>query len=102
MSLFGFLRKEQVSSDIYNDNPVLLDVRTREEFAYGNVPDSINIPLNELPGRIAELKKQNRPVVAFCRSGMRSGQAKMILEQEGILTHNGGSWNNVARHLMSK
>ena len=62
---------------------LMVDVRTPEEFASGSVKGAINIPLNEVESRINEFK--GKPgVVVFCRSGNRSGQAKEILENNGI------------------
>lgn len=70
--------KEQIQK-----GAMLVDVRTPEEFAAGSVPGAVNIPLNEIGGRISEF--QNKPgVVVFCRSGNRSGQAIEILEKNGI------------------
>jgi rhodanese-related sulfurtransferase len=43
----------------------------------GNVVDSINIPLNEIPERVEELKKLNAPLILCCASGNRSGQATL-------------------------
>ena len=60
----------------------VLDVREREELE--EWPDQISgarlIPLNELRARLAEVPK-DRPVVAVCHAGMRSGQATVILRQ---------------------
>jgi ArsR family transcriptional regulator len=44
----------------------LLDVRPADEFALGHVPGAVNIPLNEIEGRLAELDK-SQDVVAYCR-----------------------------------
>jgi rhodanese-related sulfurtransferase len=55
----------------------------------GNVVDSINIPLNEIP-RVEELKKLNAPLILCCASGNRSGQAQHFSER-----YNGGSWLDV-------
>jgi rhodanese-related sulfurtransferase len=72
-----------------------VDVRSAAEFASGNAPGSINIPLNELPSRLAELPK-DRDVVVFCASGSRSGMAKMMLKSKGYKkVHNAGTWGNV-------
>ena len=45
----------------------VLDVRPADEFAAGHVPGAINIPLSELPSRIAALDL-SREIVAYCRS----------------------------------
>lgn len=62
----------------------LVDVRTPAEFAGGALPGAVNIPLDQLAGRAAELKKEAKPVVVYCASGMRSGQAKRILAGAGL------------------
>jgi phage shock protein E len=73
----------------------IVDVRTYEEFMGGSVADSINIPLNEIPARIEELKALKAPLILCCASGGRSGQAHNYLSQFGIECYNGGSWLNV-------
>lgn len=70
--------KEQVQKGAF-----LVDVRTPEEFASGSVKGAVNIPLNEVQNRVKEF--EGKPsVIVFCRSGNRSGQAKGILESNGI------------------
>lgn len=71
---------------------VIVDVRTRGEFESGNVRGSINIPLNEIPERISEIKNLGTPLVLCCASGMRSQQATSFLKSNGINCENGGSW----------
>ena len=44
--------------------PLVLDVRTEAEFAAGHVPVALNIPLDELPGRLAELNAA-KPMVVY-------------------------------------
>ncbi len=73
----------------------ILDVRTSREFSGGSVAGSINIPLNEIPERINELKSMNAPLILCCASGSRSRQANRFLEQYGIECCDAGSWLNV-------
>lgn len=76
-------KKEFSVKDEVAKGALMVDVRTPEEFASGSVKGAINIPLNEVESRINEFK--GKPgVVVFCRSGNRSGQAKKILESNGI------------------
>ena len=56
----------------------IVDVRSPEEFMGGNVVGSINIPLQEIPQRLEELKTLNQPLILCCASGMRSGQACQV------------------------
>ena len=72
----------------------LLDVRTGAEFAAGNAPGTLNIPLNELSNRLVEIPKSS-PVVVACASGSRSGMAKLLLKKHGYReVHNIGNWKN--------
>lgn len=77
----------------------IVDVRTPSEFMGGNVPGSINIPLQEITRRIEELKSLKQPLVLCCASGGRSGQAHGYLSHQGIDCVNAGSWLNVNYHL---
>jgi rhodanese-related sulfurtransferase len=73
----------------------IVDVRTPGEFMGGHVAGSINIPLNEVPARVGELKSLPQPLILCCASGGRSGQATMFLSQQGIECANAGSWLDV-------
>lgn len=77
---------------INNDKIKIIDVRTEEEFSEGNVNQSVNIPLHEIPERIEELKEM-QPIVLCCRSGQRSGRAMEFLKSQGLKeVYNGGGW----------
>ena len=65
--------------------PVLLDVRTPEEFAAGHLPGAKNIPYDQIPSRIRELKSvQDSEIVVYCRTGRRAGIAIDILSGAGF------------------
>ena len=71
---------------------LLVDVRSPAEFANGNAPGTVNIPLQELGSRLAEIPK-SAPVVVGCASGTRSGMAKLLLKKNGYAqVHNIGTW----------
>jgi phage shock protein E len=101
MSLFQQLfGSGQPPADLKNSidkGAFLVDVRTPGEFAGGSVPGAVNIPLDMIPAQLAKFNgKEN--IVVFCRSGMRSGQAKGILESNGFKNVvNGGTWEDVSR-----
>lgn len=82
-----------------NTSITVLDVRTRQEFMGGHVAGSTNIPLNELPTRLDEVKALAQPILLCCASGMRSGQAEMLLRAQGIQCENGGGWMQVNARL---
>jgi phage shock protein E len=74
-----------------------IDVRSQSEFASGNAPNTINIPLHELKSRLNEITK-TAPVVVCCASGTRSGMAKVILKKNGFnKVYNIGTWTNFLR-----
>jgi rhodanese-related sulfurtransferase len=54
--------------------------------------------LDTVASQISKFKNKKN-IVVFCRSGNRSGQAKSILEANGISNvTNGGTWENVAQY----
>lgn len=73
----------------------IVDVRTPAEFMGGNVNGSINIPLQEIPTRLDELRSFEQPLVLCCASGGRSAQATNYLTHQGLECLNGGSWFDV-------
>lgn len=72
---------------------IIVDVRTPGEFNSGHIKGSINIPLDEIKNKMAELKKKNKVIITCCRSGNRSGMAESMLKAEGIESYNGGPWS---------
>ncbi|MCD2422120.1 rhodanese-like domain-containing protein [Niabella pedocola] len=95
-SLFGKKETTQLTAAIA-EGAFLVDVRTPEEFAAGSVKGAVNIPLDQLGGRLAAFRNKNI-IVLFCRSGGRSSVAKRILAQNGFdKVINGGSWQQVNR-----
>jgi rhodanese-related sulfurtransferase len=67
------------------DAPLILDVRTPAEFAKGHIPGAINIPHDELAGRVEELGvDRDAEVVVYCRSGRRAGVAESVLVESGF------------------
>src|SRR5690606_7527504 len=81
------------------NNVVLLDVRTPDEFAEGSVEGAVNIPLSVLEKECSQFKNHEN-IVVFCRSGARSGNAQIILQQHGFENVvNGGPWQNVQQAL---
>ena len=63
--------------------PLLLDVRTPREWAAKHVDGSVNVPLNHLQERIAEIPRE-RSIAVHCAGGYRSSIAASILQQYGI------------------
>jgi rhodanese-related sulfurtransferase len=66
-----------------DERPLLLDVRTPEEFAAGTIPGSTHIPVDQLRSRLSELN-QHKPILTFCQVGQRGYMATRILLQAGF------------------
>lgn len=78
--------------ELKKDGAIFVDVRSAGEFANGNAPGTINIPLPELGSRLGEIPKSS-PVVLCCASGTRSGMAKLLLKTKGYpKVYNIGTW----------
>ncbi len=75
---------QQLKEKLANgDGVFLVDVRTPEEHAAGNL-GGINIPLGDIDaGHFGDIPK-DKEVVVYCRSGSRSAYAQMLLAQAGF------------------
>ena len=78
--------------EFLNNGALLLDVRTRDEYAAGHAKNSMNIPLDELRKSMEQLNKEQN-IIVVCASGMRSSRAVNLMKQNGFTNcYNGGSW----------
>lgn len=67
------------------ETPRIIDVRETWEVEESRIPGSQNIPLNELPGKLAELEGlQDQEIIVHCKGGGRSASAKAFLTQQGF------------------
>lgn len=81
---------------IANPNATLIDVRSEFEFQMGNVEGSLCIPLDQVPYSVDQFKEMDAPILLFCASGNRSGQAEAFLRSHGIEeVYNVGSWYDI-------
>jgi rhodanese-related sulfurtransferase len=74
-------------SDASRPQPLLLDVREAWEVQTASLAGIKHIPMQEIPGRIAELGS-DREIVAICHHGGRSMQVALFLERQGLKVHN--------------
>ena len=74
----------------------LVDVRTASEYAAGNIPGAMSMPVDEIRARIAEMT--NKDVLVNCQVGQRGHTATMLLKELGFNAVNldGGylTWSN--------
>ncbi len=83
---------QPIQEILKNPNVTLIDVRSPEEFAMEQIPNSINIPVEQIQLRLSEIETMSAPLILFCRSGARSGMALSFLQQAGLNdVYNGGS-----------
>lgn len=75
----------EATTKINHDNAVVVDVRSMNEYKDGHIINAENIPLNNLGGSIKRLEKhKDKPIIAVCRSGSRSGVACGTLRKNGF------------------
>ncbi|MGI9309357.1 MAG: rhodanese-like domain-containing protein [Gammaproteobacteria bacterium] len=77
---------QELSRQIQTDQaPLILDVRTVEEFSEAHIPGAVNIPHTELAERITEINEfKNQRVIVHCHSGRRADLAQVVLEEKGF------------------
>lgn len=87
-------------AELVKNGAVILDVRSKAEFAGGHIKGSVNISVDVLRNNLSKLKDKNKPIITCCASGMRSASAKSILQSNGYINvHNGGGWNSLQNKL---
>ena len=96
---FIFGTKKRQVEEYMASGAVILDVRTQREWDSGHVENSVHIPLNELKNRVGEVKALNKPIIACCKSGVRSAKAAKFLNLNNIDAINGGGWVRIKNQL---
>ena len=66
-----------------NEDYLIVDVRTKEEFDSGHLEGALLLPVQELGERLDELP-MDKPIIVYCRSGNRSRTAANILIDNGF------------------
>ena len=74
---------EEAQEIIDQQEVVVLDVRTAEEYKSGHILDALLIPVSELESRLDELNPSNR-ILVYCERGVRSAKAAGILVDNGF------------------
>ena len=78
------VNKNNFNQEVLNsDKPVLLDVRTPDEYRQGHIPGSKNVPLQSISKVADMIDNKSTPIFVHCLSGARSRQAAAILKQMG-------------------
>ncbi len=67
-----------------NPRPLVVDVRTQEEYNEGHIPGAILVPIDEIRnGHFEKLEDKNQVLLIYCRTGRRAEDAAEILAEEG-------------------
>ena len=97
--LFGFGPSVNYAEMVKN-GAIILDVRSKGEFAGGHIKGSVNISVDTLRNNLVKLKDKNKTIITCCASGMRSATAKSILQSNGYVNvYNGGGCNSLQNKL---
>ncbi|MBK7892332.1 MAG: rhodanese-like domain-containing protein [Bdellovibrionales bacterium] len=99
--IFFMLGFSNLSSAKSPPAPVIVDVRTPEEFADNHLKEAVNIDFRDqsFEAKISALSKE-QSYVLYCRSGNRSGQAEKLMKSLGFKSvENLGSLQEAAKKL---
>ncbi|WP_018249584.1 rhodanese-like domain-containing protein [Orenia marismortui] len=85
-ALFGSkveaISPKETEEKLAKANVQILDVRTKEEYNQGHIPNSINIEVTEVENNLDKINKNNE-IITVCASGMRSNRAAKKLVDLG-------------------
>ena len=80
--------------ELLDNEALLLDVRTKDEYSNDHIKNSKNIPLDELEKSLHQLNKEQH-IIVVCASGMRSSKAVDLMKKNGFTCcYSGGCWSN--------
>ena len=93
-----------LSSIVFSDEPLIVDVRSLEEVKTGIIQDAIHIEWTQIDEEINNIGiTKDQPIYLYCRSGNRSGKAAVILEKIGFTNViNAGGIDEAAKKLEKK
>ncbi len=87
MNLFGLFSRSSINqgAEEYRNTPgaILLDVRSKDEYAGGHIAGSINIPVDKITEAEKIIKDHNTHIFVYCLRGSRSLRAAGILRNIG-------------------
>jgi len=87
-------------AQLVKNGAIILDVRSKGEYASGHIKGSMNIAVDQLSINLNRFKNKEQAIITCCASGMRSAAAKNILKSNGFTqVHNGGSWYSLQNKM---
>ena len=93
-----------LSSIVFSDEPLIVDVRSLEEVKTGIIQDAIHLEWTQIDEEINNIDiTKDQPIYLYCRSGNRSGKATLMLEKKGFTNViNAGGIDEAAKKLEKK
>lgn len=85
--VIGFIEREAI----------IIDVRDTELYKNGHVDGARNIPLQDVPAHLKDIKSWGKPVIVCGARKKFISQVTIVLRQEGVDVLNGGKWSDVNR-----
>ncbi len=87
MGLFEHIMGNDINAGVEEfkntEGAILLDVRTREEYAEGHIPESINVPVEEIQNVEEVISDHSIPVFVYCLRGGRAANAVKAMKALG-------------------
>jgi len=105
---YKLISPPEAISLINREDAVVIDTRNKAEFKSGHISDAVLIPLPEIKDSTDKLKKyEGRPLLFYCKSGLRSDEACKVLSKLGlnnIYALSGGiqAWEDASMPLVKK
>ena len=89
-----------IDKTLSENNYIVVDVRTKEEYNNGHIKNAINIPYDTID-KDTKLEK-SKTIFVYCKSGARSAKAYVILKKLKYNVVNLGSYDKAKKYLESK
>ncbi|MCI6475713.1 MAG: rhodanese-like domain-containing protein [Mucispirillum sp.] len=87
MVFFDMFKLKDINGELEKANSIngsiILDVRTISEYKDGHIPNSINIPVENIESVASKYKDKSTPFFVYCLSGARSASAARVMNQMG-------------------
>ena len=87
MGFFDMFKLKDINGELEKaktiNGSIILDVRTISEYKDGHIPNSINIPVEDIESVASKYKDKSTPFFVYCLSGARSASAARVMNQMG-------------------
>ncbi|MHA7880378.1 MAG: rhodanese-like domain-containing protein [Saccharospirillum sp.] len=76
---------QQATILINTQDALVVDIRPKDEFRKGHLPNAVNIPSRDMQKRMTELEKhKDKPIILVCRTGTTAGASGAMLAKAGF------------------